>query len=433
MNSVLQSALARPPRLGAATLVGLLVLASFASLLAGLPPGSRLVMGSLGLGSGVTAVALMGAAAVLAARWPWVESLFGGLDRVYEAHKWLGVWALVFASVHLVLQSGHEGWEVAPILQLPRPATRMVRQLSFVAVMVIVLLALNRSIPYRVWRWWHKLSGPLFLIVVLHWLSFRSPIALASPAGAWLATVSALAVVAAAYKLLLYPALARHAEYRLESVSSNETAVYLQFVPTGKAIPFVAGQFAFVAFKHDGLREPHPYTIASAAGADGRIAFMVRALGDYTARMVKQVQPGLLADVYAPFGRFRRKPDGRTEIWIAGGVGITPFLAWLQDPVQAPSAPVTLFDFTTPGRELPDAIDLPALAQARGVELMEVTTGPATPAFRERFAAIVAQAGKEGVQVNVCGPKGLLDAVRSLMRQHGVDERNLRHELFAFR
>src|SRR5690606_24262824 len=167
-----------------------------------------------------------------------------------------------------------------------------------------------------------------------------------------------------------------HAEYRLESVSSNETAVYLQFVPTGKAIPFVAGQFAFVAFKHDGLREPHPYTIASAAGAAGRIAFMVRALGDYTARTVRQVQPGLLADVYAPFGRFRRKPDGRTEIWIAGGVGITPFLAWLHDDAPAPSVPVALFDFTTPGRELPGAIDLPALAQARGVELMEVTTGP---------------------------------------------------------
>ena len=433
MESDGQSARVHPFRVGASTLVPLLVLASFGALLAGLPAGHRWVMGSLGLGAGISAVALMGAAAVLAARWPWVESLFGGLDRVYEVHKWLGVWALVFASVHLVLQSGHDGWDVAPILQLPRPATRMLRQLSFVVVMVIVLLALNRNIPYRVWRWWHKLSGPLFLIVVLHWLSFRSPIALGSPAGMWLASLSALAVLAAAYKLLLYPALSRHAEYRLESVSSNDTAVYLQFVPVGKAIPFVAGQFAFVAFKREGLREPHPYTIASAAGADGRIAFMVRSLGDYTSRLVRQVQPGFLADVYAPFGRFRRQPDGRSEIWIAGGVGITPFLAWLQDDAPARSVPVALFNFSTPGRELPGAIDLPALAASRGVDLMEVTTGPSTPAFRERFAAIVAQAGPGGVQVNVCGPKGLLDAVRAQMREHGVDERNLRHELFAFR
>lgn len=422
-----------PPRLGPATLVTLLVLGSFATLLAGLPAGSRWVTGSLALGSGVVAVSLMAAAAVLAARWPWVESALGGLDRVYAAHKWLGVWALVFASVHLVLKSGAEGWEVAPILQLPGPATRLLRQLSFVVVMVIVLLALNRNIPYRVWRWWHKLSGPLFLVVVLHWLSFRSPIALASPAGAWLATLSALGVAAAAYKLLLYPVLSRHAEYRLESVSSNDSSVYLQFVPVGGAIPFVAGQFAFVAFKHEGLREPHPFTIASAAGADGRIAFMVRALGDYTRQLVRQAQPGMLADVYAPFGRFRRHPDGRAEIWIAGGVGITPFLAWLQDPGAVLDVPVTLFNFTTPGRGLPGAVDLRGLAERRGVEFMEVTTGPGAPAFRERFAEAVARAGANGVQVNVCGPKGLLAEVRSLMRDQGLDPRSLRHELFEFR
>jgi len=420
------------PRLGASSLIALLLLASFGSLLLTLPPQGRWVLGSFALGSGIAATALMGAAAVLSARWSWVESAFGGLDRVYAVHKWLGVWALVFASVHLVLKSGDPSWQVASILQLPGGAARLVRQLSFVAVMVIVLLALNRAIPYRVWRWWHKLSGPLFLVVVAHWLSFRSPVVLASPAGLWLALVSVLGVVAAAYKLLLYPLLARHAEYRLESVSTTPTSAYLELVPVGRTIPFAAGQFAFVAFKREGLREPHPYTIAT-GNADGRIAFMVRAAGDYTARLVKEAEPGLLADVYAPFGRFERRPDGRTEIWIAGGVGITPFIAWLEAPMDAPAGAVTLFNFTTPGRELPAAVDLAALAARRGVELVEVATGPDTPAFREHFARIVAQAGPTRVQVSACGPKGLLAQVRGLMRQTGVPADALRHELFEFR
>ena len=424
---------ARVPPLGAFSLIFLLVLVSFAALVVVLPPQGRWVPGTFALGSGITATALMGAAAVLSARWRWVESAFGGLDRVYAVHKWLGVWALVFASVHLVFKSGDPSWEVAPIVQLPGSAARMVRQLSFVALMVIVLLALNRAIPYRVWRWWHKLSGPLFLVVVAHWLSFRSPIPLASPAGIWLALVSVMGVAGAAYKLLLYPALSQHAEYRVATVSTTRTSTYLELVPVARTIPFVAGQFAFVSFKREGLREPHPYTIASAGGADGRIAFMVRASGDYTANLVKEAEPGLLADVYAPFGRFERRPDGNPEVWIAGGVGITPFIAWLEDPGATGLERVTLFNFTTPGRELPSAVDLPALAARRGVQLVEVTTGPSTPSFREHFARLVGQAGADHLRVAACGPKGLLAEVRELMRQTGVPTSALRHEVFEFR
>src|SRR5690606_7728074 len=285
------------------------------SVLAVVPAATWWGTAALSLGSGIAAMSLMAAAAVLGARWKWVESAFGGLDRVYEAHKWLGVWALVFTAIHFIFRAGDAEWQTAAILALPRPASRLVRQLSLVALVLIVLLALNRSIPYRVWRWWHKLSGPLFLVVVAHWLSSRSPVPLLSLPGLWLAGLSALAVVAATYKLLLYPALSQHAEYRLQSVSRNDSAVHLELAPVGRRIRFVPGQFALLSFKCDGLREPHPFTIASAARDDGSIAFMVRALGDYTTRLVEEARPGLTAEVYAPFGRFQRASDGSTEIW----------------------------------------------------------------------------------------------------------------------
>src|SRR5690606_35571962 len=111
--------------------------------------------------------------------------------------------------------------------ELPRFVTRLARQLAFLALMLIVILALNRKIPYRVWRWWHKLSGPLFLIVVLHWLSFRSPIALAEPAGIWLAAMSTLGIAGAGYKLLLYPFVARHGHYRVVAASRGAAAMEL--------------------------------------------------------------------------------------------------------------------------------------------------------------------------------------------------------------
>ncbi|KAB8198392.1 oxidoreductase [Lysobacter maris] len=420
-------------RLGSRSLIVPVVLVCFALTAVEVPSATWPTTASLSLGAGVSALSLMALAAVLGARWKGVESLFGGLDRVYETHKWLGVWALVFASFHLVFKAGTSEWQTAAILSLPGPATRLVRQLSFVALMLIVLLALNRKIPYRTWRWWHKLSGPLFLIVVAHWLSFKSPIALVSPAGVWLATLSLLGVAAAAYKLLLYPALSQHAEYRLQSVSASASAVHLRLVPVGRRIPFLPGQFAFLSFEQNGLREPHPFTIASAGQDDGSIAFVVRSLGDYTARLVKEAKPGLVADVYAPFGRFKRVVGERAEIWIAGGVGVTPFISWLQDASAGGLDRVTFFHFFTPGRELPETVDLSTMAQAQGVELIDVPTGPGTAEFRQRFTQLVEQTGASRVQINFCGPRGLLDQVRQLMRETGVAEDRLRQELFEFR
>ena len=410
-----------------------LTVVSFVLVLAEIPRQDWFTTAAMSLAAGATAFSLMGAAALLGGRWRSIEGLFGGLDRMYLTHKWLGVWALGFASFHLVFKAGMQGWETASIVTLSPFYTRLVRQLSFVALMLIVMLALNRKIPYSTWRWWHKLSGPLFLVVVAHWLSIKSPVALASPAGGWLAGLSGLAVVAAAWKLLLYPALSRHATYRLLAVASSGTAVYLRLAPERRPLPFRPGQFAFLSFEHEGLREPHPFTIASAQQSDGSIAFMVRASGDYTARLVAEARPGLVARVYAPFGRFTRAPEDGTDIWIAGGVGVTPFLAWLQDPDARGLERVTFFHFFTPGRELPAGVDLPGLARSRGVELVEVAGGPGDTRFRHRFAQLVANAGPAGVRVRFCGPRGLLGAVRAVMRESGVPENRLQHELFEFR
>lgn len=406
---------------------------TFALVLAGIPTGTWFTTAAISLASGANALVLMSAAALLGGRWRLVESAFGGLDRVYRAHKWLGVWALAFASFHLVFKAGMKGWDAAAIMDLAAPYARLVRQLSFVALMLIVLLALNRNIGYRIWRYWHKLSGPLLLVVIAHWLSIKSPIALASPAGLWIAVMAGLGVAAAAYKLLLYPLLSSHAEYRVVSVSTGPSALRLDLAPVGEGIGFEPGQFAFLSMKQSGLREPHPFTIASAGHPDRHVTFVIRALGDYTQKLRAEAAVGMYAEVYAPWGNFRRLPSSRREIWIAGGVGISPFIAWLRSAEAGGFGKATLFYLYTPGREFPDIDSLAGLARDRGVEFIPVAGGPLAPAFVHRFGEIVREAGPDGVEVSLCGPRGLLQQVRSMMRENGVPSSRLRHEYFEFR
>jgi hypothetical protein len=63
---------------------------SCAAVIAEIPRDTWLSSAALSLALGAAAVAMMGAAALLGGRWKIVESLFGGLDRVYQTHKWLG-------------------------------------------------------------------------------------------------------------------------------------------------------------------------------------------------------------------------------------------------------------------------------------------------------------------------------------------------------
>jgi predicted ferric reductase len=139
------------------------------------------------------------------------------------------------------------------------------------------------------------------------------------------------------------------------------------------------------------------------------------------------------ANIYAPFGRFSRPEAAHREVWIAGGVGISPFIAWLTDAAGQGFERVTLFYFYTPGREFPSASVLDELARRRGAEFVAVSGGPSSPEFAQRFAQIARAGGPAALSVSFCGPKGLMSHIKAVMRETGVPSANLRYEHFEFR
>src|SRR5205807_5365412 len=98
----------------------------------------------------------------------------------------------------------------------------------------------------------------------------------------------------------------------------------------------VAGQFVFVRFGGGHGWEPHPFTISSAP-QESLLHLSIKGRGDETQRLIDTLQPGVPARVGMAFGMFDYRRGGHKQVWIAGGIGITPFRSWIRAfPTEQP-------------------------------------------------------------------------------------------------
>ena len=109
----------------------------------------------------------------------------------------------------------------------------------------------------------------------------------------------------------------------------DERTVEIALDPARTALAFAPGQFVFVAFGGFDGWQRHPFSI-SGGGSDLQLELTIKATGDYTGGLVEGVRAGVPAKVSGPFGGFDYRTGGPEQIWIAGGIGVTPFMSWLR-------------------------------------------------------------------------------------------------------
>jgi predicted ferric reductase len=190
-----------------------------------------------------------------------------------------------------------------------------------------------------------------------------------------------------------------------------------------------AGQFAFVNF--DDVEDAHPFTISSAWRDDGLLMFTIKGLGDYTRTLAGSLHVGQGVVVEGPYGRFNFQSAGGRQIWIGGGVGVTPFIARLRDLVGAGrSDPVDLF-YATNAPDTAFIAPIRQLAQQTGVSFHLVDGSQKGRLTFESLAATIPD--WKQADVWFCGPRGFGDAMRGAMVAQGLPTSRFHQELFEMR
>jgi|SaaInlV_100m_DNA_5_1039725.scaffolds.fasta_scaffold08723_2 predicted ferric reductase len=390
---------------------------------------------------GASALVLMATSCILAARLPGLEKLLGGMDRVYKQHKWLGITALLYVAFHQHATAKFD--RVSPWVNAPTYRTwhlpggnfwpENFESLAVVGLVLIIVTALNRNIRYSLWRWIHKFSGLIMLFAAGHVLTTTSLFPYKSPAATLLTVFVGLGSVAFIYRLFFYNWVNRGRLYQVSSVERFPRGIALEMKPTRKAISYEPGSFVFLSFEKKGMKDPHPFSIATAPQEDGTLSFIIRSEGNFTRKLRKQIEVGDSLRVRGPYGKFHRSDKGASELWVAGGVGIAPFISWLENMKAPPSAPVHLYYSYRDGDSIINCEKLKSLAEAKGVRFTALCSSRGETLNAEHINANAAASGAKNLQAYYCGPEGLYHSLRSLLRKAGIPLSSLKTELFNFR
>ncbi|MEL7454594.1 MAG: ferric reductase-like transmembrane domain-containing protein, partial [Pseudomonadota bacterium] len=286
-------------------------------------------------GLGALSMSSMALTLILAARWRIIDRVMGGPDKSYVAHRWLGFFALGGALGHWALAET-VGNGILPILAA---SGESVGTIAAMGLVVLTAAAMVRAIPYHLWKVSHMLMGPIFLLAAYHVFFVASPLDVGAAPWTLMAAVSIVGLVAWGQTLLRKAAPTRLVT--VERIKPFDGGLDVIFHADRPLPAFLPGQFATIA--HNQARaEAHPFTIAGGDATSRR--FIIRSAGDWTDDFVSKVKVGDEIRLSGGVGRFLPQiQEARSEqLWVAGGVGITPFLAALDQIQPDQGARITL-------------------------------------------------------------------------------------------
>ena len=403
--------------------------------------------------TGVLAIGCMSLALLLALRPRWLEPHLDGLDKMYRLHKWLGISVLVASVLHWWFAQGTRwmlrwGWlaprarggggaqphpgAVEAFLGSQRGLAQSLGQWAFYLAAALLVLALVKRFPYRLFARTHVLLAPAYLVLAWHTLVLARFAYWKQPVGWVLVVLLATGSVASLIALFGRIGAACKTQGTIETVQHYpaldvvEARVALEPGWPGHA----AGQFAFVC--SDRREGAHPYTMASAwTPPENHVTFVAKALGDHTRRLKHWLKPGMRVTVEGPYGCFHFDDGLPRQIWVGAGVGIVPFVARMKQLATERHAEAIDLFHPTSVHEPPAMAKLTAYAKAAGVRLHVAVSGQDRRLDGDRIRSEVPDWREASIWF--CGPRAFGESLRADFIAHGLPAARFHQELFEMR
>ena len=306
-----------------------------------------------------------------------------------------------------------------------------------IAVAVTSIRAARRRLAYETWYGIHLYAYLGIALAFLHELAVGTDFVDDPTAVAYWVSLYVVAIGLLLVFRVLQPIVfsARH-RLRVERVVQEAPDVVSVHV-TGRdldRIPVRAGQYFQLRFlTGGGWWRHHPYSI-SAAPDGASLRFTVKGLGD-DSRRVASVQPGTRIFAEGPYGAFTRERAHRPKaLFLAGGIGITPLRAMIEER-PADTRDVVLLYRASSWDDVVFRRELEALGRMPGTTVRFLVGRRGSPEMpvdplEPRWLAYLVPDIRER-DIFYCGSGSFMDRVAGSLRSLHVPGRQIHAERFS--
>lgn len=389
---------------------------------------------AFGKAAALCAVAAYCLQPVLSMRYPVIMNLFGGLDVVFLLHKKLGRVVFYFIVAHPVflflggLLQGKtlmDVWNWNSFLIITGVA-------AFIIFCAVLAVTLYSHIAHRRWIGYHRVFGWLLPVILLHALLAQSQVVENKALMIYFGVLAFCGFAAFLFRSVLSAAFVNTYHYEVvDVITLSPTVTELVLKPIALPMSYTAGQFAYLELFSDAVDdEPHPFSFTTAPNGP-YIRFAIKALGDYSSN-IQSVLPGDRARLEGPYGNFSfRSTKNHDQVWIAGGVGITPFLSMARSLTPDSKHSIKLF---YAAEELEDAVFLRELLEIRKTipkVLDVVVVNRKTSGFVSLDMIRKEVNDLPAYDYFICGPPVMANILKTSLQEVRVDPEKIHIEEFS--
>jgi predicted ferric reductase len=287
-------------------------------------------------------------------------------------------------------------------------------------------------LSYERWLTAHRLTGLFVVAAVAHGALVDPSLRHSALLRITYLTVGGIGIAAYAYRELFARFVLPSYDYTVADIRRpNDTTVEISLEPIRDPLAFDPGQFVFLAFGGAAGWQRHPFSVASAP-TQRRLEVAIKAVGDYTRDLHDTLRPGTPAKAAGPFGGFDYRHGGQDQIWIAGGIGITPFMSWIRSLDATFDRHVDFYYSVAHESDLLYRDEIDAAGEQHRTLHPHIV-------YTDRDELLTAQQAMDGrprgadVWIYMCGPPGMMAALARDFRGLAVPARHVCWEHFGAR
>lgn len=395
-------------------------------------------MVSLGQIAGLTGMTLFALNLILAGRFKFLDNFFYGLNRTYNSHRVVGTISfslLLFHPLFLVFQYVRVSLRGAALFLLPFTGDIAVTYgiLALWSMIILLVLTYYINLKYHNWKITHKFMVAVFILAILHAWLIQSDISHDPFLRIYIFSLAGLGLISGFYRAFLSKYLNRSYLYEVKDYKwVIENVLDLKMAPQGRAMSFKAGQFIFARFiKSKVSSESHPFSLSSAPDEQS-LKLTIKSLGDYTSSL-KDLAKGDVAALDGPFGRFIHEgTHAKDQIWLAGGIGITPFLSMARELKKENDHKIDLYYCTKDQAEAVFLDELMDISRKNNNLKIIIWYSSTQGRINGQLVKETSQ-GLANKEIFLCGPVPFMNSLAKQFSALGVKRSKIHFERFSFR